>query len=82
MKDLQTLTQIMNSLKSVHSEIINDIFYSDNDLFASQDIDEDFKNILDSIAKYENKINEYTAKTYIPDNLFEKELLAEFSIKE
>jgi TRAP-type mannitol/chloroaromatic compound transport system substrate-binding protein len=76
---METLTQIKDSLKTIHSEIINDIFYSDNDLFATDEIDETFKNIIDSISNYESKINEYTYSN-IPDNLFEDELLNEFNI--
>ena len=79
--NLKTLDNIKDSLKDIHNEIVNDIFYSDNDLFASQEIDNQFIKIINTIKEYESKINEYTSKSYIADNLFEKELLKEFIIK-
>ena len=79
--NLNTLDNIKDSLKSIHNEIVNDIFYSDNDLFASQEIDNQFIKIINTIKEYESKINEYTSKSYIADNLFEKELLKEFIIE-
>ena len=79
--NLQTLDNIKDSLKDIHNEIVNDIFYSDNDLFASQEIDNQFIKIINTIKEYESKINEYTSKSYIANNLFEKELLKEFIIK-
>ena len=82
MKELQTLSEIMDSLKSVHNTIVQDIFYSDNDLFASQDIDNQFKIILEQIAIYESKINDYTAKSYVPNDLFSDERIKQFNINE
>jgi len=82
MKELQTLSEIMDSLKSVHNTIVQDIFYSDNDLFASQDIDNQFKIILEQIAIYKSKINDYTAKSYVPNDLFSDERIKQFNINE
>ena len=78
----QTLDNVKDSLKAIHNQIVNDIFYSDNDLFASQEVDEQFLKIINSINQYESIVNEYTAKQYIPDNLFGYELLKQFDIKD
>jgi hypothetical protein len=80
--NLQTLDTVKDSLKAIHNQIVNDIFYSDNDLFASKEVDEQFLKIINSINQYESIVNEYTAKQYVSDNLFGYEMLKQFDIKD
>lgn len=80
--NLQILDNLKDSLKAIHNQIVNDIFYSDNYLFASKEVDKQFLKIINSINQYKFIVNEYTAKQYMQDNLFGYELLKQFDIKD
>ena len=74
------INDIEEQLKVLHTNLSNELFFNSNDLSDTFEIENLFEKLSIEFNQYKNYI--YSLNPKIKDNLFEKELLAEFIIKE
>ena len=74
------INNIEEQLKVLHTNLSNELFFNSNDLSDTFAIDNLFEKLYIEFNQYKNYI--YSLNPKIKDNLFEKELIEEFIIKE
>ena len=73
------INDIEEQLKVLHTNLSNELFFNSNDLSDTFEIENLFEKLSIEFNQY--KIYIYSLNPKIKDNLFEKELLKEFIIK-